>query len=70
MIIDVLNHNFDLCPYCRNFVLIIRVPIEEISEMDIWIWRRKTNAEQIGLMVEYCDKNGIPVSDQERKAAA
>jgi len=70
MIIDVHNHDFNVCPLCRNLVLIIRVPIEEIDEMDIWLWRRKANAEQVGLLIDYCVRNGIPVSDYERKAAA
>lgn len=69
VVIDIHNHYFDLCPRCRNFVLIIRVPSEELNEVDIIRWRQKNNKAQIRELIDYCDANGVAVTRQERKAA-
>lgn len=69
MIIDVHNHSFDCCPLCRSFVLIIRVPQEEINAHEIGLWRKNANRQQIKMLLAYCDENAIPVTEEERKAA-
>ena len=69
VVIDFHTHFFNVCPWCRGLVLVIRVPEEEIDEAMIKDIQDMNNRGQVRELIEYCDLNDIPVADIERMAA-
>lgn len=59
---DKDTHQFSNCPTCKGMVLVIHV--DEETALDY------LQRQQVGLAVEYCDANNIPVTEKERKRAA
>ncbi len=70
MIIDIHNHNFDVCPMCKSMVLVIRIKEEEINADMIASLSAYNNRRQRQMLRDYCREHGIAMTPEELSEAA